>query len=473
MVEIAYVCLSDLHIGAKNSLLTHERESGSVKAGLAKCLGTLACGDSSVGRKTTIVLAGDVVDLAMANVAAALYGLGELLLSFGSEEPGFQELVYVPGNHDHHLWTLDRHSKLAAEFKTYEETGQWRDFHSTYCSSQDFPVLEPVIAHFRGEPNKHLPIEQHIVAVGAQPDLQLPVRIAYPNYAIPEDDREGGKSKRVVFTHGHFVDQLYWMGSKLARFFRCGARAESPEAWDRQNGAWIDYVWSTMGSTGGAGEAAGLVWDAGHSPAAARELLRRLFCPWTMQRTAPETRPAKRKIPSAPAAPRGQERYKPGRVLGCGRKKMLWKYVKDYVPNDFRDKKTHLAKDLTLVFGHTHKPHFRLGTAKKTGIAEGLRVYNTGGWVVDGNKAQGNYGADLVVFDAQLNSAAVRLFRQVGVPPDVYTAGADGKELYDAPRDHASYDLVTHLKQVIATDPWVQLGETIQQEVARLIESHR
>lgn len=472
MVEIACVCLSDLHIGAKDSLFTSEPQGGSIKAGLARCLGELAGWHPSTGPQTTIVLAGDVVDLAMASVAVALRGLGELLLSLGSEEPGFRKLVYVPGNHDHHLWTLHRHGELAAAFEASEDDSQVLDRYSTNCSSRRFPVLEPVMRHFQQDLDKHLPTEQRMQPSRASAARQLTIEIAYPNYAIPEDGHEGEERKQVVFTHGHFVDNWYWAGSKLARFFRCGGWPESPEDWDRQNGAWVDYVWSTMGSTGGAGEAVGLVWAALHYPAAIRELLRRRFCPRKKQETASTSSPTAWKMPSTLAAPRGQERYKPKKALGRKQEKKLWEYVKVYLPKDLGGRTTRLATDLTLVFGHTHKPHFRLGFAEKTGIEEGLRVYNTGGWVVDSDRAQRNYGADLVVFDDQYNSAAIRLFREEDDGVDVYTAGADGEELYDVPPTHASYNLVTHLKQVIGGKAWEDLGRTIQEEVTRLIKSH-
>jgi len=77
----------------------------------------------------------------------------------------------------------------------------------------------------------------------------------------------------------------------------------------------------------------------------------------------------------------------------------------------------------TLVFGHTHKP---FGLEQEIGFGDGatalgsgvppsrqssrVAVYNTGGWVVESDKAQGDHGASVVLVSDELETVSLRMY---------------------------------------------------------------
>jgi len=89
------IVLSDLHLGAPSSLL-------SVKAVADRLIEALGrCPDVE-----HFVLLGDILDLTMARGADA-WNQGALFLdSLFRAALGRARIHYVPGNHDHHVWSL-------------------------------------------------------------------------------------------------------------------------------------------------------------------------------------------------------------------------------------------------------------------------------------------------------------------------------------------------------------------------------
>jgi hypothetical protein len=62
-----------------------------------------------------------------------------------------------------------------------------------------------------------------------------------------------------------------------------------------------------------------------------------------------------------------------------------------------------------FVFGHTHKPFIGLCDIPASGP---MRIFNTGGWVVDTLAVEPLHGANLVLIDDDLEVACVRLYNQ-------------------------------------------------------------
>src|SRR5213592_2593664 len=119
MPDIRYVCLSDMHLGAENSLLTNltsdclDTDPGiasPVLSHLVECLKELIDQNEDRDEKPTLILNGDILELALTtdNEAAMVFErLVELILPRNGERL-FKEIKYIPGNHDHHLWETAR-----------------------------------------------------------------------------------------------------------------------------------------------------------------------------------------------------------------------------------------------------------------------------------------------------------------------------------------------------------------------------
>lgn len=116
--EIQYVCLSDMHLGEEDSLLTNLKTASTevdpfqpspVMIQLVECIKALLKGQSA---KPTLVLNGDILEMALTtdNQAAMVFErFVELIMPDGGEL--FDRVIYIPGNHDHHLWESARETQ--------------------------------------------------------------------------------------------------------------------------------------------------------------------------------------------------------------------------------------------------------------------------------------------------------------------------------------------------------------------------
>ncbi len=153
--DIRYVCLSDMHLGAEASLLTN-MPPGSTQAdplnaspvlqGLVECLRYLIIRNADQTRKPTLILLGDILELALANdnLAAMVF---ERFLDFAMP-PGhelFENIIYIPGNHDHHLWESARETQYVLNYlaKTKPETSLDIPWHTTNIFMADDPNPVP------------------------------------------------------------------------------------------------------------------------------------------------------------------------------------------------------------------------------------------------------------------------------------------------------------------------------------------
>ena len=132
MSEIRYVCLSDLHLGEEDSLLTRliargtddysiePKEASPVMLSLVDCLKAI------IGRDTeppTLILAGDILELALAETQEAAMVFERFCELILGEEPLAKQIVYIPGNHDHHIWELAREVKATYVYVAGQDTG--------------------------------------------------------------------------------------------------------------------------------------------------------------------------------------------------------------------------------------------------------------------------------------------------------------------------------------------------------------
>ena len=120
MPDIRYICLSDLHFGAENSLLSRlvdgavvvdTTKASPVLDGLVAAMTTLIGQNHDQARKPTLILNGDVLELALADDNVALMVFEQFLdriFPRDGEALFDPTVVYLPGNHDHHLWETAR-----------------------------------------------------------------------------------------------------------------------------------------------------------------------------------------------------------------------------------------------------------------------------------------------------------------------------------------------------------------------------
>ena len=121
MPNIRYVCLSDLHLGEEDSLLTNITSSGEVDTAspsptlqrLSDCIYELLR-HNEPGAPVALILNGDILELALSTMDKAMLVFEQFLrATMPRGREAFEEIVYIPGNHDHrHSDSIDGLTRL-------------------------------------------------------------------------------------------------------------------------------------------------------------------------------------------------------------------------------------------------------------------------------------------------------------------------------------------------------------------------
>lgn len=436
MTVLKYVCLSDLHLGADYSLFTRMDEDGHTSLRLpSRSLEALGAAlrpyvaSLSGQEPPTLILLGDMLDMGlspMGDVARAWQRFVEVM--FPADQPPIfsPQVICVPGNHDHHLWRSAQDQEFLGRVLQADGSAKPLDLiHTT-------KLFQPLT----------IPCDLMTTVMRRQPHLaDATVRVAYPTLGL-RGPGEGGRERCVVLHHGHYVDATYRVMSTLdAAMQGLGAPPASMGKLEAQNGAWVDFLWSDLGSSGVIGQDAITLYETMRDAAAAHQFAQGLservlalmagkfgigadtelamglkvsnlvkaLIDLTLVRTAETERDSYFTVMSDAGVADlrwfvgGPVRHQLDKA-GC-------------VPD---------STDLSFVFGHTHKPF--QDQFKVPGFNRPVAVYNTGGWVMDQPTMAPTQGAAAVFIDDALNLASLRLFNDPlnGHAPKVHVAGVGG-----------------------------------------------
>jgi UDP-2,3-diacylglucosamine pyrophosphatase LpxH len=426
MPDIQYVAISDMHLGAHTSVLTNLKTASDeidgltpspVLVKLVDCLRSLIDQNENKAVKPTLVLNGDILELALADDHDAAMAFERFIdLIMPDDNKLFDKIFFIPGNHDHHLWETARESQYVDYISSKEPVKKpWGSvLESPWHTTRMFS--DPVRSFFLTA----LIQRRHNLA-------DMTIQTFYPNFGLLSKDRK----RCVAFHHGHFVESIYRLMSTLKTMLFTGSRIPS-EVWnlEAENFAWIDFFWSALGRSSAVGQGVGQIYEKTQDPVQFKKLLANLahglaerfgpsitdpieakFLSWTFDFIYDRVFSLERNI--------AQDK------LSDDAKQGLYGYM-----DGLRDQEdsqgnrigplTHQMSDekvtaqdldrLTFVFGHTHKPfqenyNFRSfpGWAK---------VYNSGGWVVDTVTRQELYGGAVILIDENLEATSLRMYNE-------------------------------------------------------------
>jgi len=431
MTTVRYVCVSDLHLGAPDSTLTQLNAAGEFDAAhpsptllhfassLRRTLRHMAQAARDQGlapTPPTLVLLGDILDLGispMGQVARVFTQFVEALFPPGQEPVLAPAMLLVPGNHDHHLWRMAQDTLFVDALRQ----GQIHDDLIDHSEYRDRPPgseipCDMLTAILR----RHLPDEP-----------QARVHIAYPNLCLLAPDRKRG----VVLHHGHYIDPTYRLMSTVNGLMSGQTMSElSAETLEQENGAWVDFLWSDLGSAGDTGREAFSLYqvmnNAGASHAYADQFRERLLDRVATQLGFSGSMPLYQGITLRQLVGALIEltltRNAQGQrnnfldVLPPDDLKNLSAFISGPALYDLQEAlRPHAAAhqalpdfDLSFVYGHTHKPFQQELVIE--GLNQPVAVYNTGGWVLDQPTMTFTQGASAVFISDAMDVAALRLF---------------------------------------------------------------
>ena len=410
MPDIRYVCLSDTHFGEEDSLLTNLKTASTdtdpsrpspVLVQLVNCLKHLIA-QNEQNQKPTLILNGDILELALTTTneaAMAFERFVECIMPPGEEL--FDRIIYIPGNHDHHLWETARETQYT-EYIGEILPGQYLPipFHTTSMFTENSP--RPLISYFL---TRLIRRYEHLE--------EKQINVAYPNFGL--FDHDGRKS--VIFSHGHYIEPLYQLMSFL-RNLMFPDREKPLHIWDieAENFAWIDFFWSTMGRSGGAGKDVELIYEKMQDKEAFKKMLNGIVDSLADEYDLPgwdlaTAKILKHLVSQAVDRIMDRERARSDGPLSDEAEEGLWAYMNGPLKEQILiEQNQNMLRDVTFIFGHTHKPfqedmNFR-------GYPEWVNVYNTGGWIVESIDPEPLHGGAVVLVDEDLNTTSLRMYNE-------------------------------------------------------------
>ncbi len=429
MPDIQYVALSDMHLGAHTSLLSNLKTASDdidgltpspVLVKLVDCLRYLIDQNENKTIKPTLVLNGDILELALADDHDAAMTFERFIdLIMPDQREMFGNILFIPGNHDHHLWETARESQYVDYISSQKPWGSVLEspWHTTRMFS------DPVRSYFM------------TALIQRRPNLkQLTIQTAYPNFGVLSQDRK----RCVAFHHGHYVESIYHLMSTLKTMLFTGSRIPS-EIWnlEAENFAWIDFFWSTLGRSSDVGQGVNHIYEKMQNEAQFKKLLANLAEGLAQRFGSSWTDPLEARFLSWGLdflydRINSLERNQPERVLSEDAEQGLYGYM-DGLPDqaDSQGNRigplTYQMSDekvaaqgldrLTFVFGHTHKPFQE--NRNFHSFPGWVQVYNSGGWVVDTVERQQLHGGAVILIDENLEATSLRMYNE-SWDPDGY-----------------------------------------------------
>ncbi|AGL02732.1 metallophosphoesterase [Desulfoscipio gibsoniae] len=284
------------------------------------------------GGISDLVLVGDIIDLSLASYVNCVLQAKEFFRQLlAGVLPG--ALVWVPGNHDHHIWMqVCEEEYIAAPLREGKLPGEYPRISGP---GRDTGAL-----------NRYNKGVQFLLGL-----LPIHVRerfwLAYPNY-ITTCGHEN-----LLFHHGHFFDRTQsWIGTSLIE-------AQSLSELEVLNSAYLEFIWYGSGQSGRLSEQIENIyeeirWIAERLGMVLDISIMESIFKWL-----------------SGLGKRGNDR-------GSELEPKLAERIKRYLQYIERERKSVYAypADFSLIFGHTHRP-------LAGGVVANHPVYNTGGWTVD------------------------------------------------------------------------------------------
>lgn len=329
--------ISDVHVGSGDCVL--DDGDGGYQAL------RLFLHDNDV-KVDTFILLGDIFDLALARYDETVKSARKLFALL----PEFcHRIIYVPGNHDHHLAQL-----VSDEAE--------------------------IVARFPNVPRSIPRVERRYTSTFlSRMDIGVPIEVCYPNvYWRPPSQDDGV----YIFHHGHFCQPTY---RALSEIYRAAfGEISGLQALETINSGWLELVWYSLGQASAGFGANGVLEQLNHelegaNLTAIEDALQRLYerrgralvdtiCESIRQKGAFRgwlaRFVAKRIHRNAPQviADAIQEHLRGDRVTGGSRlrgepldgelKRWCWEYLR-YVTASRPDLQ---GRPVSFVFGHTHRP---------------------------------------------------------------------------------------------------------------------
>lgn len=363
---IKYIVLSDLHLGEEDSLFTPSREGNyNLLNAFSKSLQSLVSSNENE-ELPTLILNGDIIGLSFSTYQESLTVFDQFIKSLAVEHEICNQIAYIPGNHDHHIWQLAMESQYRRKLENRDTSDPIPSIDRTSSAIFKNGLQSEFIEAF----------------VNGHSEMKIELKVLYPNMIIPANE---ANQAFVIIHHGHYAEKTYhFISDSLKALYPEESTPNTLEDLEADNGAWINFAFSELGRSGAAGEKFEKLMNTlssiemfdKQSGELSENIAKALDYPYIPFHSVEKF--LTRRLIQNIANKIRSERYQEGTV--CSEEAMLGlkQYMEKYCAPQMKLSGWE-GQAATLIWGHTHKP-FSLKTCTQS--FDELKVVNSGGWVL-------------------------------------------------------------------------------------------
>ncbi len=272
----------------------------------------------------------------------------------------------------------------------------------------------------------------------------------------------------MIFSHGHYVESIYSLMTTLnTMIFPDRKRPTIIGQLEAENFAWIDFLWSTLGRSGDVGQHMGLLYAKMQDNQQVSKLTTNFITSWLARTNqfrpleAVEAGQLEWMLHTLFNKVRPLEKQRVDHVLSPDALHGLQWFIQDVLLEQLtRENAQTIPQDISFLFGHTHKPFQQ--EMSFTGYPTPLKVYNSGGWVVDTVKISPLHGAAVLLLDEALNIVSLRMYNQAVNLTD-YAVRVE--ELTSSGMARSAFYRQINASVMNAYDPWKAFSEIVAEAV--------
>jgi len=245
---------SDLHLGEEDSIFMFADPEKGIHKEYVEVLKSYLLQKLNSSDIRYLILLGDVMDLSLARRHQAFPAFKTFLEIF--KELIGETLIYVPGNHDHHIWVaLQEEAQI---FQKIRHNRPPEPYYYALC-----PRIDSNGIHIPGYSIK-TPYGKETFLYSLLPEsAQKEGRgflVVYPNLYISTSQVSS------LLTHGHFFEEAWTLLTDLFRrsLREMGLIRLSVKKLEQINSPFIEFGWYSLGQAGELSKLLEKIWDELH-----------------------------------------------------------------------------------------------------------------------------------------------------------------------------------------------------------------
>jgi hypothetical protein len=230
------IVLSDLHLGENSSVLHYGQKFKKGKQPLVNKLIKLLKEPLRDETIPFLILAGDTLDLSLASVQVAV---ADFRLFLEDVHEVFDNFIYIPGNHDHHIWrTLQEQVFVVNRIMEGEIIGD-------FPQEQIGTIKDGEIILKGVDPKKQLGAKTFLNDLLPETAKKKNFAVVYPNLFL----KFKNPNRDILITHGHFLEVAWTLVSDVFKR-SLNLTTINYKVLERINSPLTEFGWYGLGQAG-------------------------------------------------------------------------------------------------------------------------------------------------------------------------------------------------------------------------------